>query len=503
MTKRFGSLRALDHVSLRLEPGEFHAILGENGAGKSTLVKCIMGYYRPDEGMILINNQPVTIDNPGTAHEMGIGMVYQHFTLIPNMTVIENLVMSRPQLPFVLDWYAEKKELALFMESMPFQVPLEGTVGMLAAGEKQKLEILKQLYLKSNILILDEPTSVLTPEEGDEILSLMRQMCEEKQLSILMITHRFREVVDFADTVTILRRGKLIGSEKISALTTHQMAEMMIGSKTHPFPSSEGKGWVTARERQAIPKRTRKLEIENIRVAGDRETIVVEDLSIAVGAGEIVGIAGVSGNGQKEFLEVLAGQRSLLSGRIKINGAHYTATRREILRNKFHAIPEEPLQNACVGHMSVCENMAFRHFDRPPHSIAGWLLNTFALKRTAHSLIESYRIQTTSPDTPLRNLSGGNIQRVVLARELSGEVEVLIVANPCLGLDFSATDEIRAQIMKVRNKGSAVLLVSEELDEILELSDRIVVMRNGKLVYQTTADAIDLSVIGHHMAGHS
>ena len=493
MTKRFGSLRALDHVSLRLEPGEFHAILGENGAGKSTLVKCIMGYYRPDEGKILISNQPVTIDNPGTAHEMGIGMVYQHFTLIPNMTVIENLVMSRPQLPFVLDWYAEKKELALFMESMPFQVPLEGTVGMLAAGEKQKLEILKQLYLKSKILILDEPTSVLTPEEGDEILSLLRQMSKEKQLSILMITHRFREVVDFADTVTILRRGKSIGSEKVSALTTHQMAEMMIGSRMV----------ITARERQAIPKRTRKLEIENIRVAGDRETIVVEDLSIAVGAGEIVGIAGVAGNGQKEFLEVLAGQRSLLSGTIKIRGAHYAATRREILQNKFHVLPEEPLQNACVGYMSVCENMAFRFFDRPPHSIAGWLLNTFALKQTAHSLIERYHIQTMSPDTPLRNLSGGNIQRVVLARELSGEVEVLIVANPCLGLDFSATDEIRAQIMKVRNKGSAVLLVSEELDEILELSDRIVVMRNGKLVYQTTADSIDLSVIGHHMAGHS
>ena len=493
MSKHFGPVLALDQVSLHLKRGEFHAILGENGAGKSTLVKCIMGYYNPDEGEILINNEPVTIDSPKTAHEMGIGMVYQHFTLIPKMTVIENLVMSRPQLPFVLDWQAEKKELALFMESIPFQVPLERTIGMLAAGEKQKVEILKQLYLKSKFLILDEPTSVLTPLEADEILTLLRQMNEEMSLGILMITHKFSEVVDFADTVTVLRQGKRVGSEKVSDLTTDQMAEMMIGSRM----------LITAKERQVFSNSTPKMEIENISVVDDRETIVVEGLNMTLLQGEIVGIAGVSGNGQKEFLEVLAGQRPLLSGMIKIHGSLYTGSRHEILQNEVHVLPEEPLQNACVGQMSVGENMAFRDFDQPPYAIAGWLLNPSSMKQTAHSLIERYRIQTFSPDTPLWNLSGGNIQRTVLARELSGRVEVLIVANPCSGLDFLARDEIRAQIIEVRNQGAAVLLVSEDLDEILELSDRIFVMCKGKLVYQTTADAIDLFVIGHHMAGHT
>ena len=492
MTKRFGPLLALDQVSLRLLPGEFHAMLGENGAGKSTLVKCIMGYYHPDQGDILIDDHQVTIDNPRIAHEIGIGMVYQHFTLIPNMTVTENLVMSRPHLPPVLDWQAEKKELTRFMETMPFQVPLDGTVGRLAAGEKQKLEILKQLYLKSKILILDEPTSVLTPQEADEILGLLRQMTRETRLSLLMITHKLREVVAFADTVTVLRKGQWVASEKVSELTTDQMAEMMIGTRMV----------IASKERQAISNTEKRLEVENIKVADDTGTIVVDDLSVSVNAGEIVGIAGVSGNGQKEFIEVLAGQRSLLSGSIKMHGADYTGSRQDMMQNKVFSLPEEPLQNACVGHMSVSENMAFRNFDRPPHSIAGWLLNAYALKRSARALIERYQIKTPSPDTPIRNLSGGNIQRAVLARELSGVVEVLIVANPCFGLDFSATDEIRAQIMQVRNKGAAVLLVSEDLDEILELSDRIMVMFNGKLVYQTSADAANLSIIGRNMTGH-
>ena len=492
MTKRFGHFLALDRASLRLIPGEIHTLLGENGAGKSTMVKCVMGYYHPDEGEILINNQLITIDTPRTAHQMGIGMVYQNFTLIPNMTVIENLVIARPQIPSVLDWRAEKRELEWFMEAMPFQVPLESSVGMLSAGQKQKLEILKQLYLKSMILILDEPTSVLTPREADEILRLLRQMTKELSLSILMISHKLREVVNYSDTVTILHRGKTIKSSKVSDLTTHQMAEMMIGSRTP----------ITDKNRRSFSNPIPKLQIEKMKVADDREAIAVDDLSITIKAGEIVGIAGISGNGQKEFLEALAGQRPLLDGAIKIHGSLYHGSHREILQHKLHVLPEEPLRNACAGHMSVGENLLFRNFDCPPCVIAGWFLNNSMMRQTARSLIERFRIQTSSPDTPLLNLSGGNIQRTVLARELSGEVEILIVANPCSGLDILITDEIRALIMEVRNQGAAVLLISEDLDEILELSDRILVMRNGKLVYQNTADAIDLSVIGHHMAGH-
>ena len=492
MTKRFGRFLALDQASLRLIPGEIHTLLGENGAGKSTMVKCVMGYYHPDEGEILINNRLRTIDTPRTAHQMGIGMVYQNFTLIPNMTVIENLVVARAQVPSILDWRVEKRELELFMEAMPFQVPLESNIGMLSAGQKQKLEILKQLYLKSMILILDEPTSVLTPREADEILTLLRQMTKEMSLSILMISHKLGEVVKYSDTVTILRQGKTIGSSKVSGLTTHQMAEMMIGSKTR----------ITGKNRRTFSNPIPKLQIENLKVADDRETIAVDDLSITIKSGEIVGIAGISGNGQKEFLEVLSGQRPFLDGVIKIHGSLYNGSHREILQHKLHVLPEEPLRNACAGHMSVGENLLFRNFDSPPCVLAGWFLNNSMMRQTARSLIERFRIHTSSPDTPLMDLSGGNIQRTVLARELSGEVEILIVANPCSGLDFLVTDEIRALIMEVRNQGASVLLISEDLDEILELSDRILVMRNGRLVYQNMADAIDLSDIGHHMAGH-
>ncbi|MCW5748534.1 MAG: ABC transporter ATP-binding protein [Alphaproteobacteria bacterium] len=491
-SKRFGSFAALDDVSMKVRSGSFHVLLGENGAGKSTLVKCIMGYYKPDAGQIMINNREVEIPNPKQAHEHGLGMVYQHFTLVPNMTVLENFLLSRAHVPAVVDWAKARAELETFLAGMPFKVPLDAAVADLAAGEKQKAEILRQLYLKCRFIILDEPTSVLTPAEADEVLGTIKRMTRRGLLTVLMITHKFREVNAFADAVTVLRRGQLAGAGRVADLDNAAMAEMMIGRRE---------------VRQAVNRVAREagtpvLEVEGLHAADDTGQAAVEGLDLTVRAGEIVGIAGVSGNGQRELIEVLGGQRHPGGGTIKVHGEPYGATRAEMLRHKVACLPEEPLRNACVGFMSVADNMAFRRFDQPPFARNGIWLRRAPMRTAARELIARYRVKTRSADSPVASLSGGNVQRAVLARELSGDVDLLIVANPCFGLDFGAVAEIRAQIVEARNRGVAVLLVSEDLDEILELADRICVMFEGRLMYETPSGAADVGAIGRAMAGH-
>jgi simple sugar transport system ATP-binding protein len=492
MTKRFGSLVALDDVSLTLEPGSFHALLGENGAGKSTLVKCVMGYYAPDHGAVVLGDVARVIRTPRHAHALGIGMVYQHFTLIPSMTVAENLLLVRSDLPFVIDRRAEARRIHRVLADMPFKVDLDAPVSTLAAGEKQKVEILKQLYLDCRILILDEPTSVLTPGEADEILGLLQTWTRRGRLSVLMITHKLREVVAFADGATVLRRGRVVGHGEARDLTAQALAAMMIGEAEIPPPA----------ERVAHPPGQVRLRLEGLCADDDKGHRAVANGSLTVHAGEIVGVAGVSGNGQAELVEVLAGQREAAAGTVSVHGQRYTATRAEMRRHKVCCLPEEPLQNACVQRMSVAENLAFRTFDQPPCAIGGWGVSGAAIKRAATELIRDYRIKTSSPDAPVSSLSGGNVQRLVLARELSSDVEVLIAANPCFGLDIAAIAEIRSQIMRARNRGAAILLVSEDLDELFELADRIVVMFNGQFVYETPVDEADLAAVGRRMAGH-
>src|SRR5277367_5021500 len=491
MTKRFGEFAALDHVSLKVRPGTFHALLGENGAGKSTLVKCIMGYYQPDEGEVIVGDRQVVIGNPRAAHALGLGMVYQHFTLVPAMTVTENLVLARDELPPVIDWKREGKALEEFLDRMPFRVPLNAKVSAISAGERQKCEILKQLYLRRRFLILDEPTSVLTPGEADEVLGMLRNMVASGALTILMITDKFREVMAFADEVTILRRGKLAGKGLVKELTPDAMARTMIGAEelTIQPPRSGEAGGV-------------RLELSKICALDDAGAVAVKDASLSVRGGEIVGIAGVSGNGQRQLVEVLAGQREAESGEVRVRGDLYSASREEMRRHKMSLLPEEPLKNACVAGMSVADNIAFREFDRPPFASGGWWLNRSAFRSDAERKIGLYKIKTRTPDTPISALSGGNVQRAVLARELGDVVEVLIAANPCFGLDFAAVAQIHAEIMAARNRGAAVLLVSEDLDELLELSDRLVVMFHGEFVYEARASEADLTEIGRHMAGH-
>lgn len=493
MTKRFSSLTALDSVSITLKPGTIRALLGENGAGKSTLVKCVMGFYTPTAGEVRIDRKPRKIRSPKEAHACGIGMVYQHFTSIPAMTVAENLALSHYDTQQIINWKKEKAHLHSFIETSPFQIDLDAPVSGLAAGQKQKLEILKQLYLNSKILILDEPTSVLTPGEADEVLGLLREEVVKQKLSILLITHKFREVQAFADEVTILRKGKLAGQGKVAQLSVAEMAQMMLG-ETRESKSVE--------KAQTIAKKA-VLNLKDICAEGENGLLAANGISLTVRAGEIVGIAGVSGNGQKELVEVLSGQRSPTSGTLQVNGEPYSATRAEMFRHQVYALPEEPLRNACVPEMSVAENMALRTFDRPPQTKWNWLLVLKAIRQSAQGLVETFSVKTPSVETPIANLSGGNIQRTMLARELSSKsVRLLIAANPCFGLDFAAVEFIHNAIVEARNRGVAVLLVSEDLDELLALCDRLHVISDGKLVYESDTAQADLSLIGQRMAGH-
>jgi simple sugar transport system ATP-binding protein len=490
MSKRFGALVALDDVALSLPPGSFHAVLGENGAGKSTLVKCVMGYYRPDAGRVLVDGRARTIAGPRDAHALGLGMVYQHFTLVPGMTVAENLVLGAPDLPARMRWPRLRARIADFQRTMPFRLDPARTVATLAAGEKQRLEILKQLFLGARVLILDEPTSVLTPAEADQVLGVLRAMTDAGRLSVVLITHKLREVEAFARDVTVLRGGRRVAVGAVGVLGRADLVTAMIGDAAPP----------AAAPRAVVPGGAAGLDLDALTVIDDRGLAAVRGVSLRVAGGEIVGIAGVSGNGQRELVEALAGQRPAVAGRVRVGGAPYTPTRAAIRRARVRVVPEEPLANACVRGMTVAENLAFRTFDERRHAAGGWLLRRAALRAEARALIARYRIRTQGPDARLETLSGGNVQRTVLARELAGDPAVLVVQNPCAGLDLAATAEIRGRIMGVRNAGAAVLLVSEDLDEVLELADRIVVMFEGRLVHETRREDADLHVIGHFMA---
>jgi general nucleoside transport system ATP-binding protein len=493
MTKRFGSFTALDNVSMVVEKGTFHALLGENGAGKSTLVKCLVGYYQPDEGQISVDNHEVEIRSPQDARDLGIGMVYQHFTLVPSMTVAENLVMSRADVPAFIRWRYERERLAAFMATVPFKVPLERVVSRLSAGEKQKVEIVKQLYLKQRFMILDEPTSVLTPDEADEVLGMLHGMTREHLVTVLMITHKFREVMAFADEVTVLRRGAHAGGGLVKELDAARMAEMMVGSREIPHAH--------ASKTALLASAPVMVDIHDLVVDNDAGLTAVSNLSMTVHAGEIVGVAGVAGNGQRELVEALVGQRRPTSGTMTIGGIAWDASRSKYRIEHVFALPEEPLRNACVPKMSVAQNMALRNFDRAPAARGPWLVKS-AVDAQAKRWIEGFGVKTRDAHTPIGDLSGGNVQRAVLARELSDHVSVLIASDPVFGLDFAAVAEIHDRIVAARNGGAAVLLVSGDLDELLELSDRIVVMFEGKIVHEAVTAVADRAAIGRCMAGH-
>ena len=492
LTKSFGALRALEDVSLEVRPGTFHAIVGENGAGKSTLAKCLLGFYRPDAGEAKLDG--VTVGTPAEARRAGLGMVFQHFTLAPSMTVMENLVLARPDLPALLSWKKERERLHLFLDHAPFSVDLDTRVEHLAAGQKQKVEILKQLYLETRVLILDEPTSVLTPSEADEVMMVLTSLVRQGSLSVLLITHKLREVMAFADRVTVLRRGRCVASSEVESIDIPRIAGWMIGSSRPPEQAA----------RKELAHRVPALDIHDLLVLGDHGLPAVKRVSLTVHTGEILGIAGVSGNGQRELVQAIGGQRGIENGSVAAFEAPYRPSREDIRTSGLFALPEEPLENATVPRMSVAENLALRTFDRAPVSKFGFLLDRVAIGQAAKELVRRFSIRTPSIWAPIRNLSGGNVQRTVLARDLgSGEAKIMVVANPCFGLDFAATAFVHTQLIDLRNRGGSVLLVSEDLDELMKVADRILVMSGGEIAHEALSADLDLTVVGRYMGGHA
>jgi ABC-type uncharacterized transport system ATPase subunit len=504
-SKRFGSLQALDDVSLKVAPGSFHALLGENGAGKSTLVKSLIGFYRADTGTVMVDGREQSITSPRDAGALGIGMIFQHFTVVPGMTVAENLALAGRELPAFIRWGREHERLAEFMKTAPFPLPLDKPVAELAAGEKQKLEILKALYTQRRFLILDEPTSVLTPLEADEVLGQMKALCQAGKLSVLIITHKFREVFGYCDEVTVLRKGKFAGAAKVAETTRDQLAGWMMGQELAADvpPESAAAAPVLATIAPAstgVPR----LAVRGLRVAGSEGRLAIDALDLSVMPGEIVGVAGVSGNGQRELMAALTGTLPIAAGTLQVDGAPYAPTRRAMTQQRVRSLPEEPLFNACVGKLSVAENLALRNFDRAPLK-RGPLLSGSALKAQAVAAIAAFKVKTPGPGAAIQNLSGGNVQRAVLARELGAfndtPPRLLIVANPCFGLDFQATAEIHARLRAARDAGCGVLLISEDLDEILALASRLLVLSHGHVALECPAAQADIGAIGRAMAG--
>jgi len=495
--KRFGEVIALNGVSLKVRTGSVHALLGENGAGKSTFVKCLTGYYTPDDGQFIVAGRELANRSPREALRAGIGMVYQHFTLVPSMTVAENFLLARSAIPFAIDWRGFRRETDRLLEKAPFRVRLDARVDSLSAGEKQKVEILKQLLMSRRLLVLDEPSSVLTPQEADDVLGALRDEAAAGKLSVVLITHKFREVRQFADHVTVLRHGAVAGDGPTQTLSDQRLAEMMVGA---------GIDTVAAAPRSALTTRIERLRVERLRIRGANGQIAVDGASLSVASGEILGLAGVSGNGQRELVQFLAGQRDAEAGSVTVAGEPFVVTRPFMRRHRIALLPEEPLRNACVPQMSVADNLAMRGYDEAPiasgRGLARWRLDPARIEGWARAVIARNAIRAGGPDVPLETLSGGNVQRLVLARELGERrVDLLIAANPCFGLDFVATARIRDRILSVRDAGAAVLLISEDLDEILDLADTIAVMSAGRIVAMTTRADASRSAIGMAMAG--
>ncbi|AVL26548.1 putative ABC transporter ATP-binding protein [Nocardia brasiliensis NBRC 14402] len=471
LTKRFGSLLANDHIDLVVEPGEIHCLLGENGAGKSTLMNMLYGLLQPDEGEILLDGKAVTCLSPSDAIDAGIGMVHQHFMLVPVFTVAENIILGRePTKGFaVLDRAAARRQVRELSERYGFPVRPDALVADLSVGEQQRVEILKALANNVEVLILDEPTAVLTPQEIDELIEVLRAIAANGT-SIIFITHKLKEVTRIADRITVIRRGKVVGTVEPDTAET-DLAELMVGRSVE---------LVVAKTPAAPTGPT--LVVDGLTVVDAAGAVVVDDVSFRVDGGEIVGIAGVVGNGQSELVSALLGLRTPVAGTVAVGGWQVVGrSPRQHLAAGIGYVPEDRSHDGIIGTFSVAENLVLDLIDRPEFSRHG-VLSPAAVKRNATQRIAEFDIRTGSIADPVRTLSGGNQQKVVLARELSRPLEVLIAGQPTRGLDVGSIEFVHKRIVRERDQGTAVLIVSTELDEIYALSDRIIVMYRGRIV---------------------
>ncbi|MDQ3163112.1 MAG: ABC transporter ATP-binding protein [Actinomycetota bacterium] len=471
ITKRFPGIVANDDVSFDLRQGEVHALLGENGAGKSTLMNVVYGLYRPDEGEIRINGEPVEIGSTRAAIENGVGMVHQHFMLIPVMTVAENIVLATEPVRngVLLDYAAAEKRVRELSTRFGLAVDPRATVEDITVGQQQRVEILKALYRGADILVLDEPTAVLTPQEAQELFTILRSLTEQGK-SIIFISHKLNEVLEIADRITVLRRGKKVETLSAAGATEEQLARLMVGREV-----------LLRVEKGASVATDPLLRVEGLHVLDDRGIEKVRNLSLQVRGGEIVGVAGVDGNGQTELIDAIAGLRRPSAGRILVGDEDVTdGSCRECLDAGLGHIPEDRQRRGLVLDFSLAENVALHNYDSPPASRFGWLFPNRLVAR-AGKLLQEFDVRGGGPLTLARGLSGGNQQKVVLAREIDRNPKVLIAAQPTRGLDVGAIEFVHRRLVEERDEGRGVLLVSLELDEILSLSDRILVMYEGAI----------------------
>jgi general nucleoside transport system ATP-binding protein len=486
ITKRFGSLVANDAVDFDLAPGEVHALLGENGAGKSTLMNVLYGLYQPDAGEIRMGGKPIRIGSPRDAIEAGIGMVHQHFMLIPVMTVAENVVLaSEPRSGPFLDLPAARKRVLAVSNQLGLAVDPDARVEEISVGQQQRVEIVKALYRNARILILDEPTAVLTPQEATDLFRILNTLRRDMGTSIIFITHKLGEVLELADRITVLRRGRAVETVPRADATEQSLARLMVGREV----------LLQVEKQPSHPERP-VLEIRDLHVSDDRDLEAVRGVSLDVREGEIVGIAGVDGNGQAELVEAITGLRRLTGGTIAVAGHDLShASARASLDAGVGHIPEDRHRRGLVLEFTLAENLALHDYRRAPASRMG-ILSPGRLVTRARDLLIEFDVRGGGPQTLAGALSGGNQQKVVIARELSDDPKLLVAAQPTRGLDVGAIEFVHRRLVGERDRGRAILLVSFELDEILGLSDRILVMYGGRIAgeYGPDVSALDLGV---------
>jgi simple sugar transport system ATP-binding protein len=490
ITKQFPGVLANDQVNFDLRKGEIHALLGENGAGKTTLMNVLYGLYRADGGEILVDGTPAIIHSPKDSINLGIGMVHQHFMLIPVFSVAENVMLGDETVrQGVLDRKTVADKVKNLSHKYGLDVDPEAEVGQLSVGMQQRVEIIKTLYRDAHILILDEPTAVLTPQEVEDLFRIMRELTK-RGVSIVFITHKLKEVLAVADRITVMRAGRVVGTTIPEETTEAKLASMMVGRQVI----------LTVRKQPAKPG-AMVLQVEDLHVQDDRKLDVVRGVSFDVRAGEILGIAGVQGNGQTELAEALSGLRPAKSGKVTLAGQDVSGKPpRPITETGMGHIPEDRQRHGLVLSYTVADNMVLCSYYLPPFA-RGSILQQAAVDENARKLIQEYDVRTPSPYVPVAKLSGGNQQKVIVARELSRPVKLLLASQPTRGLDVGSIEYIHKEIVAMRDRGMGVLLISAELDEIMSLADRIAVMYQGQIMQIVDAEQATKESLGLLMAG--
>ena len=491
IVKRFPGVLANAQVNFDVRAGEVHALLGENGAGKSTLMRQLYGLYRPDEGEILIDGKAVVFHSPADAIRAGIGMIHQHFMLVPTLTVAENVALGlKSSREPMLDLDKVTRRIEELSQAYGLKIDPSVSVWKLSVGEQQRVEIIKALYRGAGLIILDEPTAVLTPQEVNDLFATLKRMVSEGH-GLVFISHKLHEVSAISDRITVLRDGRVIGARLAGEVSRAELVKMMVGREVKPLSAQPIKGGPV------------RLKVTGLRAAGDRDTEALRGVDLQIRAGEIVGLAGVSGNGQREFAECLAGLRKTTAGAIHIDDqdiTHVSLKQRIALGQAY--IPEERMRDGAIREFSVEENL-FLHDHSSPKFTHGIFLDFAKMAAHTRDLVKTFNVKTPQITTPIKNLSGGNIQKLIMARELSHQPKVLIAAQPTRGVDIGATEYIHQRLLMQRTAGTAILLISEDLDEIRTLSDRIAVMYEGQIIGVVERDQATVEQIGLMMAGIS